>query len=159
VNELSTLAKYIYHQCIDDTHWAATYGTNFREENIPEGTSVTAPMGVFRMIHSTDYRGNFGYRFYSEGVYQIKGVVEGSDFSLLADMANTIDRLFDWQNQIDPSAGRPKSQQVWIDPDDDTVQLMIMSIVRKNPIKYPTFADAVNYCHLGGDYEICYYLM
>jgi hypothetical protein len=159
MNELSTLAKFIYATATTDTHWASIFGTRFREQIIPEGVEVTTPVGMFVTVNSTDIKGAFGYRLYTHGIYQIKGVIEGDDFSQLEDCANTIDKLFDWQNQIDLSAGRPRCQEVWTDPDDDTVQLMIMSMSRNGPIKDCTYADGVNYCHLGGEYEIDYYLI
>lgn len=158
MNELSTLAKFIYNTAINDADYFAHFGTRFREEVLPNGLDVTQPVAMFVGVSHRDIKGAYGQRLYTKDVYHIKGVVEGDDFSLLGNCADDIDRLFDWQNQIDSSAGRPRSQQLYTDPDNTTVQLMIMSMVRTAPLKYCTYTDGVNYCHLGGEYEIQYYL-
>lgn len=160
MNELSILAKFIYNTAIGDTHWFTTFGNRFKEQIIPEKTVVTPdPIGMFVIMGTDDTKGAFGFRLKTQGIYQIKGVVEGDDFSLLEDCADTIDRLFDWQNQIDLDAGRPKCQVEYTDPDNSANRIMVMSMIRNRPIKYCTFADGVNYCHLGGEYEIeCYQL-
>jgi hypothetical protein len=161
-NELSTLAKFINNNLVSDSYWAETYvpaGTMFFEQNIPTGILTETPQAMFIEKNSTDTHGAFGYRLKTSGIYEIKGVVQGSDYSKIEDIANQIDRLFDWQNQFDSDAGRPVSQQVYADPDDlsGKNKLMIMCLMRNKPIKYSTFSDGVNYCHLGGEYYIEYY--
>jgi len=159
-NELSTLAKFIYATLTGDSYWNTTFTQNndqFFEEVIPAGIQVTKPAAMFQLVHAEYIKGAFGFRLYTASIYQIKGVVEGADFSLLEDMANQIDRLFDWQNQID-NTGHPKNQQVWTDPDTGQ-QTMIMGMTGNRPIKFDTFIDGVNYCHLGGEYAIDYYSM
>ena len=167
MNELSTLAKFIYNTASNDTLAASQFATRFNEEIIPSNQMVTQPTLMFVGISSKDIKGAFGARLFTTSVYQIKAVVEGDDFSILEKPSSSIDRLFDWQNQLidnngnpttDPNLGRPRSQFVWQDPDDVTVQLVIMCSVRNGPIKHCTYADGVNYCNQGGEYRIDYYL-
>ena len=167
MNEQRRLARFIYQTAVNDSAWFSIFGTRFREEIIPEGIVVTDPIAMFVGVSHEDLKGAFGYRLYTRSIFQIKGVVEGSDFSILGDCADYIDKLFDWQNQLidgngnpttNPNAGRPRSQFLFIDPNDSSIQLQIMCMVRNSPIKYANFADGVNYCHLGGEYTIEYYI-
>ena len=160
MNELSTLAKFIYSTLTADTYWHTTYpSTMFYEEVIPidPGLSLTAMSAMFVLSSDKPDLGNFGQRLWNIDQYQVKVVIEGTDFSVLEDAADQIDRLFDWQNQIDISAGRPKCQELYTDPDNSAKQLMVVSMVRKKALKYIVFQDGVNYAHLGGEYEITYY--
>lgn len=162
MNELSVLAKFIFASLTEDSAWVSDYipkGSMFFPEIIPQGINVSLPHAMFTVKDSTDIRGAFGYRLFTKGIYEIKAVVEGADFSLIEDLANQLDRIFDWQNQIDEDAGRPRSQEQFTDPDNSDSSIVIMCLVREKPVKYTTFSDGVNYCHLGGEYYVEYYAM
>lgn len=158
-NELSAIAKFIYGSLVNDSYWNTNYtakGSNFFAEAVPIGTKILTPAAMFIEVNTDDNRGAFGIRLCSSGVYEIKAVIQGQDFSLIADAADQIDRIFDWQNQNDVTAGRPKSSEVFTDP-DTSIEYVIMCLVRNKPIKYPTFDEGVLYAHLGGEYYIQYY--
>jgi hypothetical protein len=83
-------------------------------------------------------------------------VIAGTDFGLIMDGAKQIDRLFDWQNQLDISAGRPRSSETYTDPDDGT-NYIIHCMTRDRLIKYPIMdTKGTIICHLGGQYQIEY---
>ncbi len=159
MNELSTLAKFISDVITNDTKATASFGDRFYSEFIPNGEPTDNPTLMFVTNPGKDTRGAFGIRLKTNNTYQIKAVIEGTDFAPLEDGADEIDRLFDWQNQLDVDAGRPKSQVVYIDPENSDKQLMIMSMKRVGNLRYGGMIDAVNYCHLGGEYEIEYYVL
>lgn len=161
MNELSILAKFITSTLLSDTYWNTNMTVNgvlFFEEVIPIGINLDTKLAaMFVMIDSTDNKGAFGFRLCTTGIYQIKAICEGSDFSKIEDSANQIDRLFDWTNTFDIIAGRPKCQITFVDPDNPASSIVVMSSIRNKPIKYSMFSDGVNYCNQGGEYQIQYY--
>jgi len=157
-NEVTTLARYIYSQLLSTPYWStvlAPNGSNFFRESIPVGVRLENVSAIFEQIHSEDTRGAFGYKLFSEGVYEIRAVCEGSDYSKLELAANAIDSVFDWQNIFDTNAGRCKSQDIYVDP-VTTDTMTVMCMLRNGPAIYPSNIDGVNYCHLGGTYYIQY---
>jgi len=158
-NEISTLTKFLFSTLNTDTYWIANFknhGTMSFPEVVPRGISLSIPQVVFSMSDGNDIRGAFGMRLFVKTIYQIKAIISGEDFAPLADAANQIDRLYDWTNQIDPAAGRPRSQEQYTNPETGEV-IQIMGMIRDRPVKYTTYSEGTTYCHLGGEYLIDFY--
>src|SRR5882757_5778251 len=157
VNEARVVAKFIYNTLKNQTANDDPTQKVFSSLNptplvfegvVPVGIPLLTPAAVYVNVNDDDYRGAYGQKLFVSFIYEIKGVIEGYRADSLANLASAIDYTFDWPNQIDPSAGRGKCQEVFTDPDDSTVSITVMTCLRQKPISYNTFSreEGKNYC-------------
>jgi len=160
MNELTTLAKYIYTKLTTDPKWSQEPINNadFYSEIISGGNKVDqTPAAMVVTVAQQNMNSNFGSRMKGRWLLQIKAVMAGEDFSLLSPIANLIEETFHWPGITDINTGRPKCQELWTDPDDSTINIRIMSCINNRFIKYSSNQQGTDYINLGGIYEMEYY--